>query len=290
MLVLPIMACVNAAIEGGDRDSWFLQVKMYFYKKITPYIIMKTCKTLGLLIIISLLTAPLSSFSQREAVWKEASPSSQAYHTYRLKSSVPPYGLTKVKALIAGIKADEDNFTEALSNKAYLGLSLREKFTYHMIHGEAYSQNCDATPPILNEDKKVFGNLPDAFNERSWSERQDNFLVSNRDTVMALIRESVIRSKRMGVNYKTAVVNVNGRELIPFLVSTYNTDQKDRDILTVLMLLMKKNEYKPFMTSASCIKLYGKNSDYGSSIDFNKANEALIINRATAFYHEFSKK
>lgn len=251
---------------------------------------MKIRITLGLLIVVGFLTAPLSSFAQEETAWKRATASSEAYHNYRLRSSVPPYGLVKVKALIAGIKADEDNFTEELNNKAYMGLTLREKFTYHMIHAEAYSQNCDVIPPILDEDKKIFGNLPDVFNEHSWSERQDNFLVSNRDTVMTLIRESVVRSKRMGVNYKTAIVNVNGRELIPFLISTYHIDQKDKDILTVLMLLMKKNEYKPFMTSASYIKLYGKNSDYGSFIDFNKANEALIISRATAFYNGSSKK
>ncbi|WP_342331353.1 hypothetical protein [Pedobacter sp. FW305-3-2-15-E-R2A2] len=231
---------------------------------------------------------PVTAFSQEELPWKEASASSQAYHKYRQKTTIPPYGLAKVKKLISGIvylENDGDNGISGLSNKAYMALSLREKFTYHMIHAEVSSQNCDVSPPILDEDKKIFGNLPDAFDEAAWSERQENFLVSNRDSVLALIKASVSRTNRVGLNYKAAIVQVNGRALIPFLIETYKRDQKDYDILTVLMLLMKKGEYKPFMTSASFVKLYGSKSTYLSFIDHNKANEELIINRATAFYN-----
>lgn len=240
------------------------------------------------LAIIVALLIPVTAFSQEELPWKEASASSQAYHEYRQKTTIPPYGLAKIKKLINGIvylEGEGDNGTSGLSNKTYMALSLREKFTYHMIHAEVSSQICDASPPILDEDKKIFGNLPDAFNEAAWSERQENFLMSNRDSVLALIKASVSRTNRVGLNYKAAIVQVNGRELIPFLIETYKRGQKDYDILTVLMLLMKKGEYKPFMTSASFVKLYGSKSTYLSFIDHNKANEELIINRATAFYN-----
>ncbi|PYF72562.1 hypothetical protein B0O44_106217 [Pedobacter nutrimenti] len=226
---------------------------------------------------------PLSLLAQ-EGAFKEASTSSQAYHKYRLKNTVPPYGLVKVKALVAAIKPSGDDYSAPLNQKAYLELSLREKFTYHMLHAESSSQNCDVMPPILDEDQKIFAQLPDAFDEYSWSERQRNFLNSKRDSVLALIKESVTRSKRVGLNYKTAIVEVNGRELIPFLIQVYKQDHKDYDILTVLMLLMKKNEYGPFMNSASFVKLYGLKSDYQSFINFNAANEALILSRASAFY------
>lgn len=238
--------------------------------------------------VVMALLVPVLAFSQEELPWKEASASSQAYHKYRQKSTIPPYGLAKVKKLVSGIvylESDGSNGTSSLSNKAYLALSLREKFTYHMIHAEVSSQNCDVSPPILEEDKKIFGNLPDAFDEAAWSERQENFLVNNRDSVLALIKASVSRTNRVGLNYKAAIVQVNGKEIIPFLIETYKRDQKDYDILTVLMLLMKKGEYKPFMTSASFVKLYGSKSTYLSFIDHNKANEELIINRATAFYN-----
>ncbi|MRG48364.1 hypothetical protein GFS24_24825 [Chitinophaga sp. SYP-B3965] len=201
----------------------------------------------------------------------------------RSKISVPPYELAKIKGLVSKMEHDEEENLK-LPAKSYNALSLREKFTYHMIHAESYSQNCDAMPPIENEHKKIFGNLPDAFGEYSWSERQQDFLRGQRDSVMALIKESVLRSKRMGVNYKAAVVAMNSWEMIPFLISTYNTDKKDHDILTVLMLLMKQNEYKPFMTSTSFTKLYGEDADFRAYLDLNKANEDLILERAGNLY------
>lgn len=220
--------------------------------------------------------------------WVEASPASQAYHANRFKNTTPPYGLARVKALIAGIKTtagDGEISFDALSPKNYQSLSLPEKFTYHMIHAEVSSQNCDIPTPILEEDFKIFGSLPDAFDEASWSDRQLNFLISNRDSVLSLISESVNRSKKVGLNYKTAIEHVNGWEVIPVLIKTYKIDHKDHDILTVLIQLMKKNDYQPFMTSASYLKLYGKNSTYTSFINLNQANEDLILNRAEAFYN-----
>lgn len=241
-----------------------------------------------LLLVIALLSSN-SIFAQgNDPEWKEASPASQAYHANRLKSTTPPYGLTKVKAMIANIKAtggDSDIYFNVLSPKNYQSLSLREKFTYHMIHPEVSSQNCDIPTPILEEDQKIFGNLPDAFDEANWSERQLNFLISNRDSVISIISESVNRSKRVGLNYKIAIEHINGWEAIPLLIKTYKIDKKDHDILTVLIQLMKKNDYQPFMTSTSYSKLYGGNSSFWSFINLNQANEDLIISRAEAFYN-----
>ncbi|NML41304.1 hypothetical protein HHL17_29190 [Chitinophaga sp. G-6-1-13] len=220
--------------------------------------------------------------------WKNASKSSEAYAAYRGKLTVPPYGLAKVKALIDKTPYAEDD-SSPLSNKDYMGLSLREKFTYHMIHAEISAQNCDVRPPIQDEEKKIFGQMADGFNESVWSDRQSKFMISNRDSVMALIKESTDRSKRMGANYKMAIVEINGREMIPYIIEVYNRDQKDRDLLTLLMLLMKNNEYKPFMASQSFRKLYGENADYQSYIDFNKGNEDLIIKRATDYYNTIGK-
>lgn len=234
------------------------------------------------LLLIALLYSCFS-FAQEEEIWKEASPEGQAYQQYRMKTTTPPYGLEKVKGLIAKIRSEDEDLK--LNNKDYQSLSLREKFTYHVIHAESYSQNCDAMPPVQEEQKKIFGYLPDAFDEYSWSERQSDFLKTNRDSVMALIRESVARSKRIGLNYKLAIVEVNGKEMIPFLIKMYNADHKDHDILTMLMLLMKNNGYKPFLASQSFRKLYGENANYQAYLEFNNANEDLILKRALDFYH-----
>lgn len=233
-------------------------------------------------IALTTLAIPLSGFAQDNEVWKEASPASQAYHKFRLKSTIPPYGLAKVKAIVAKVKIDDEDAVMP-SRKDYEGMSLREKFTYHMICPETYSQNCDAMPPILDEEKKIFGNLPDVFNEAEWSDRQVKFLVNNRDSVMSIIKESVNRTKRVGLNYKAAIVEISGREMIPYLVDIYKLDRKDHDILTVLMLLMKKGKYKPFLNSSSFEKLYSANSDYLSFLNGNLANEELIITRALRY-------
>ena len=78
--------------------------------------------------------------------------------------------------------------------------------------------------------------------------------------------------------------------MIPLLISTYNLQKKDHDILTVLVLLMKNNYYPPFIKSISYDKMYaGKDVYYHGSIVFNSANEALVIQRATDFYNGLPK-
>jgi hypothetical protein len=208
-----------------------------------------------------------------------------SYHDYRLKPTVPPYGLARVKAMIQKIKSDEED-NEALTAKEYESLSFREKFTYHMIHAESYSQNCDYIPPPPNEQNKIFAYLPDAFEEFQWSDRQSTFLATNRDSVIDLMKQSITRSKRVGVNFKQAILEINAKEMIPFLIDVYrkNKTVRDLDILTVFLLLMKENEYEPFLVSGSYRKLYSDESSYQSYLNYNKANEDLIIKRAMDFY------
>ena len=221
---------------------------------------------------------------QHDFVWKEPGPVSQECHIYRMEIAWPPYSLSKITRLIEKISFDLDNELEALDKKTYDGLTLREKFTYCMIHAESYGQVSENMSPLLEEHKKIFGRLPDIFEENSWSSRQKKFLDDNRDTVMALIKASALKSKRVEANYKLAIAEINGTEMIPFLIYMYNLAKKDHDILTLLMLLMENNDYPPFKLSLSHRKLYGEESDDQSYLDFNKANEALIIKRATDFY------
>lgn len=235
-----------------------------------------------------LLFFSLNIHAQQNGVWRPASKESQAYHQYRVRLSVPPYGLVKVKDLIAKIKADEED-NEALAKEVYEELSFREKFTYHMIHAESFSQNRDAMPPIQNEQKKIFAFLPNAFDEYDWSDRQSAFLQKNRDSVIAIIKESVTRSKRIGVNYKHAIAEINAKEIIPFLIDIYNVTKKDLDILTLLMEMMKDNEYEPFLMTPYYRKLYSEDSDYMSYLNYNKGNEGLIIKIAMEFYHAGNK-
>ena len=56
------------------------------------------------------------------------------------------------------------------------------------------------------------------------------------------------------------------------------------------MLLMKKNQYPEFKQSISYTKLYKLDTDtYSAYLNYNKANEDLIIQRATNFYKTLTK-
>lgn len=213
-----------------------------------------------------------------------------AYVKYRAKVTVPPYGLAKVNKEIKEARDKimdyDDGSILGISSKNFKALSLREKFTYCMIYPEVYSQNCDVYVPKEDEESKIFSQTMSWMNEVSWSERQLIFMRENRDSVMGLIRESTLRSKRMGANYKETIVELNAWEMIPFVIQYFQGNRKDKDALTVLLLLMKKGEYDEFMRSATYRKLYGKESNYESFINYSIANEELIINRARGYYEE----
>jgi hypothetical protein len=256
-------------------------------------LILKQIVAMKLILSFVFVFCSFSVFSQRTPKKESNNGSnheSQAYHELRIKLSVPPYGLEKVMDLVKKLKSDNEG-NEVLNEKTYESLSLREKFTYHMIHAESYSQNCDAMPPIKNEDKKIFPYIAEAFYEAEWSERQTKFLSSHRDSVIAIVRESMLRSKRVGVNYKQVIMEVNATELIPDLITVYNgnTKVKDLDILSLMMQLMKENEYEPFLRSSSYKKLYAADADYRAYLNYNTANEELIIKRAMEFYNANKK-
>jgi hypothetical protein len=210
--------------------------------------------------------------------------------------TVPPYGLKKVTALVKKIRSVDDSegtgdYAEVLDPKLYASLSFPEKFTYHMVHPESYSQNCDILPMREKEEQRIFGHWGNIFGEYNWSERQLNFFKSNRDSMMRLMKPLIEKSKRIGGNFKVAIIEMNATELIPSLIECYNKEKKDHYILTMLMLLMKNNQYPEFMNSTSYKKLYGQEEgEYAAYLVYNKANEDLIIQRATNFYYWHRQK
>lgn len=216
------------------------------------------------------------------------------YTIYRLQISAPPYGLTKVRELCYSLKAMEDSPIDTTKiteeQKSYRQLSLREKFTYNMIHPEWYRQICSSMPIILYEDKKIFAQLPNPFAEHGWSEQQSKFFIYHRDSVVVFLRDCVAKGLRVGVNFKHVIVNVNAKELIPIVISTYKLQKKDHDILTVLMLLMRNSGYKPFVASSLYKSLYAdEHASYKSSVDWTFENEALIIKLSNNFYNGLGK-
>ncbi len=240
------------------------------------------------LLSILLVIATIGSVHAQEEMPKTSSASKQ-YRLYREAISMPNHSLAKVKALIKQIKPDKEENTR-LSDKVYGSLTVEERFTYTMIHGEDSSQNCDAMMPVVDEEKKIFRYRPDAFGGDSlWSDRQRQFLSNNRMKVIELLRATMKLRERAGANIKDAVIELNANELIPDLIAVYKIKRKDHDILTVLMELMKEGQYPEFIHSASYTKLFGDDANYKAYLDANMANQQLVIDRAMGFYKSLHK-
>jgi len=166
------------------------------------------------------------------------------------------------------------------------------KFTYHMIHPESYSQNCDGMPERPFPESRIYGQLPNVFNEFEWSDRQLKFFKDQRDSVEQLMKTLIEKNDKVGENFMQAIDEMNAKELIPSIIDCYKKQQnKDHYILTLLLLLMKKNEYPEFLNSSSYKKLYTLNENsYTAYLVYNQANEDLIIKRALNFYNSLSVK
>lgn len=243
-------------------------------------------KKLSLLLLACALSVPL--FAQFDP--SKVSATTRSYRAYRLKETEPTFGLRKVKALVNHIKSDPKSDSMRLPDSAYNRLSVAEKFTYCMIHGEDMSQNCEGMPWIKDEEKMIFGHIPGSWaDEAVWSERQRAFLKNHRSEVLGLVRSTIRSSGRVGLNTKHVILETEAVELIPDLVKVYSRDHKDKDILSTLMLLMKDGNFKPFMESASYKKLYAEDANWQAYLDGNSANQKLIMDRAMAFYKSRGK-
>ncbi len=237
---------------------------------------------------LKLVLAPIAllcSFAFAQENWPKPSAASLAYGKFRTTLTEPLYGLTKVKSLIKKIKEDSDG-NRKLSESVYNGLSVNEKFTYVMLHGEDYSQNCDVMPPIVDEHKKIFPYFPSPFGDESiWSDRQRNFLHANRSKVVSLLRETIRVRGTAGANVKEVIAEINGNELIPDLISIYNKTKKDNDILTLFMIQMDAFNYKPFTTTSLYKSLYGEEADYQAFVPASTSNINTILKFAKEFYN-----
>jgi len=224
----------------------------------------------------------------------------------RAQITEPPYGLEKVKALINSAeeldrkrqdaeKHDTDEIvfyrpsSVPIREDAYRALSLKEKFTYNMIHPESYWQNCSNLPSSWTNEY-IPAQLPFIYGTLNWAERQRQFFRDNRDSVLEYIKTGSRSTKRLGQNDKTVLVIISATEMIPLLEDFYR-EKQDNGILTVLLLLMKNKKYSPLMEWKLYDELYGGSlsHSYRSSIEFNKTNELFILRLATDFYNELYK-
>lgn len=230
------------------------------------------------------VAAAASLFAQDEMDGPRPSKESLKYSEFRSQSVEPTWGLAKIKKIVMNLKEDEE-MNRRVADKVFNSWSLSEKFTYTMIHGEDFSQNCDMMPLILDEHKKVFSYFPGVFGDESaWSQRQMKFMENNRSQVLDLMKQTILSKKIVGNNIKNAIWNLNGVELIPTLVSVYNKDKKDHDILTLMMLMMKDAKYPSFVKSSIYKKLYGTEENWRSRVMYSPELSGEVIRLANSFY------
>jgi hypothetical protein len=232
---------------------------------------------------ITLLALTCAVFVAAQDNTPKASAVSRRYHAFRLQNTEPSYSLKKVKAIVAQIKPSDDGYI--LADAKFKALTVPEKFTFTMIHGEDMDQNCDPEQDIVGEEHQIFGDLPGNFDYTAmWSDRQLKFLKNNRKAVIGMLRSTMRSHKHVGLNIKHAIVELDANELIPDLVTSFNKDKRDLDLLTTMLLLMKDGKFKPLLDSATYKKCYGPNADYKSSVEGNPGNQKLTVQRAEAFY------
>ncbi len=225
--------------------------------------------------------------------YKEPSKESRAYHDYKLYNN-NCYNSSRVDKLISASEKgnivpdgemDEDG--RGITKAEFATLNAKELLEYCTKYPESFTQICADDIPVQDEQKKILPYLAESMNEYNLSERQVKALKAKQGAIIKLIFDCGAKEKRIGNNFKQILLSINAVKAIPELIKTYNANsKKDVDILTLLMLLMNENKYKPFLQSAIYKNLYDNEdeSTYQSHIDFNKSNEKFILQTATKYF------
>lgn len=239
---------------------------------------------------------PVNSAGAADTLGGRSKSSDVTFFTQGEDLVIPPYGLEKIQSMRMKVMHvpdtnGGDTFADSLDKMAYDSLTLREKFTYNVIHPESWSQNCNILPIQTDQATRIYGALPDVYGEMNWSDRQLAFFKDNRDSVHAWIKELTEKNGRVGANFRAVIVETNATEMIPFLAEAARKETNHHCNLTTLILLMEKNKYPEYMNSSSYKKLAENTSyDHPPFLVYNKANEDLIIQRATNFYNGLAAK
>ena len=241
------------------------------------------------LILLGFISNPGFGQEYKDVAWDEPRSKDSAYYAMRERTNIPPFGIKKVQGLVEQrLKSLPDealvDYDAGISRADFDKLSFEGKFTYTMIYPEIYSQACAERMFVFDPQNKIFGHLLFVYNGVFWSERQLHFMKKNKKRVIDLIINQATKDHILGLNYKTALIEINAWESIPFLVSFYQKNPKDKDILTTLLQLLKTSNFGAFEQSKIYNKLYGENTHSDSWVNFSRANEEYIIESAQALY------
>lgn len=200
-----------------------------------------------------------------------------AHRDYRAKPTEPTFGLAKVKAILSKYKVGMSEEPTELPPAVWNKLSTPEKFTYCMLRGEAFSQNCDAIPINVKEESVVYGNPIAGFtDERAWSPRQIAWMKANRKEVVRLAKETIKTRQRTGANLRELILQLNAKELIPDVLAAYAIKKKDHDALSLVSSMMKEANFGPYVKTKIYAEFYGDDKGYYHAVPYSKSLHAEI--------------
>jgi len=201
-----------------------------------------------------------------------------------VRITLPPYSYKKIDSLIRKVLKETIGQPVVLPPDIYTGLSLREKFTYHMINAENFGQNCN--PESGHDNNKIYRKLTGHFQQLWWARRQWDFFKDNRDSVVRYMNECISATHTIGDNFKWVIVRLDLREMIPALLTTYASQtMKDHDILTALMLLMRQAGYQDLLVTSVYKKLFEDKTNPYSYVTFSTNYERQVTRCAIEFYN-----
>jgi hypothetical protein len=183
-----------------------------------------------------------------------------------------------------------------LTSVLFRNMTLHERFIYNIIRPRRYTQNCtlhvaylaNGTATSVKPAKRLYAQLPVPGSEYTWGDEQLSFFRDNRDSTLAWIREDIQRTRLVGLNYKTVLVEVNAVELIPDLLAIHDRQMvlrhEDDDIYTVIMQLMEKARYGPWLQTDLRKKLYGEDAVFWASVLCTPGLDLMIHRLGMGFY------
>lgn len=172
-----------------------------------------------------------------------------------------------------------------LPNAQYALLSKKERLIHAIRYPERYTQICSHSFFNMNEYNEINPYIRTSFGMVKMSSRQQQVL--KEDSLMCIEAfNSCLRSGEPMYNHlPELIVDYNYISCIPAIIDAYNNPSSQNTYqLTALMLLMKKNNYAPFLETKLYHTLYDQNTKPKKQIKRKKKYSDEIIALAKKFY------
>lgn len=174
--------------------------------------------------------------------------------------------------------------SKKISETDFKKLFAAEYLEYAVDHPESYRQICSMYYPDKNENDRIHANLPMKGEGFTMSNRQSQSLISHRDSVICYLNQCISRQDQVGITFKEIIVMLSAYESIPDMLQKLKSKMpRDNYLLTTMMVLMKNDNYAPFLKSDIYKDLYASDN-YKESIEFTSANNDAIAQFANSYY------